>query len=113
METPPSSSTRRRRKKRKAAGISPQVLFAVLAALAVAAMGAAYLLPPPFLAVSAVSCVLIGWALYVNDHAGFSRSKELRRAGEPRRHFNLFEVFVLMGLIFAEVFVAVYVLMMR
>ena len=76
-------------------------------------MGAVYVLPPPFMGLAVVACTLNGWALYVNDHSGFIRSKEIRRSGEPRRHFNLFEVFVLMALMIGNVFVAVYVLLVR
>jgi len=58
-------------------------------------------------------CGGILWVLYINDHRGFVRSKQMRRAHEPRRHFNAFEVLVLFGMVAANLLLMAYILIAR
>lgn len=89
------------------------VVFAALAALGTAGLGGVLVLGKPMAVVSLGLCGLIVWALVVNDAGGFSRSKHLRRAHEPRHHFNVLEVVFLFGLVLLNLLVVAYVLVSR
>lgn len=49
-------------------------------------------------------------ALYRNERGGFVRSRELRRAYEPARHFNAAEVVTLFLAVLAQFTIGAYVL---
>ncbi len=91
------------KKKRRFRGVPAPYVFYPLALLAVASMGAVYVLGTSFLAFSGAVSVLTLYALYVNDSKGFVRRRQMRRAFEARRHFDNWEVAVLVLLVMGNV----------
>ena len=55
---------------------------------------------------TAAGIVLCAGAIYLDDRSAFTTSKEMRRAGEPRRQLNGVEVLLLGTALVANVFVA-------
>ncbi len=104
-----SASKKKNRHRKHRRGLPAQVVSALLIPLGLASAGAVFVLGKPLAVLAAVSCLLIGWALYVNDRKGFVRSKQMRRAHEPRRHFLPLEVILLFILILLNVVAVAYV----
>ncbi len=103
-----SGSARRRRRLR---GVPAQVVFYVCLAAAVAGMAGAYTLGRDFIALPVLSSFFLIWALVTNDGKGFIRSRQMRRAYEPRGSFSQMEVLILFALLMLSAFVGVYVLL--
>lgn len=108
-----SGSSRRHRRRRWWRRFSALVVFLALLPVGLFGMAAMVVYGKPMAVVSLAACGLIGWALYVNDQKGFHRSKEMRRAYDPRSHFNALEVVILLGLILMNVLVMAYVFVAR
>ncbi len=106
--TASTSSKRRDGSQRK--GLRPIIVFFGVVALSILAAGAAFVWGPPYLALNALAALLIIWVLRINDRAGFIRSKEMRRAFQPRRHFNTAEVVLLIGLLMALIAESAFIL---
>jgi hypothetical protein len=73
-----------------------------------AVLGAATI--PPVLVVGqaavwlpGLSCMIIVWALFVNDRTGFYHARPTRREEEPRRYFTQIEVGTLLSLLMLNV----------
>lgn len=105
-----SQRKRHRRRKRRFRGIPAPVVFFFLVALALGTAGAIYVFRGWYTTAGLASGLAIVIALWVNDHRGFIRNSQMRRAYEARRHFNTVEIVLLIGLIMLNAFVAVYVL---
>lgn len=96
----------------KKVGLPAVVVFWLVAPLGVAgvALPVAVDFGWVYLTLSAI-VVQIG-ILMLNDQRGFSRSREMRRAYESRRHFSILETIVLFLLIMADMLAAAYAILM-
>lgn len=74
-------------------------------------LGLLFALDSLSLALLIPSILLNIWSIRKNDRSGFVKSKELRRAYEPARHFNGMQVFVLTGLVMCQIGVGTYALL--
>lgn len=63
--------------------------------------------------VLAASMAFKVWAIRRSEREGFVKSREMRRAFEPARHFNGAQVFTLVVLIILEIGVATFLLVQR
>ena len=77
--------------------------------IAVLTLGAGYVLGLPFAWLPGVGAAVIAWALWRSDRKGFIRSRQMRRAHEPQRHFSPGMVFVLSGLFVVNVLACFYI----
>lgn len=104
-----TASKKKHRHRKHRRGLPAQVVSGLLIPLGLASAGAVFVGGKPMAALAAVVCLLIAWALYVNDRKGFVRSKQMRRAHEPRRHFFPLEIILLFILILLNVVAVAYV----
>lgn len=79
--------------------------------------GAVLSLSLPFLAgeiagivVTACSVAYSIWAIWTSEHGGFVRTRQMRRAFEPQRHFNGVQVLLLLLLIMIQLGLTSYLL---
>lgn len=107
-KSPPAEPVKRRRRKRR--GVPAPFVFYGVAALALVAAGAVYVLGGWLVALSALACGLIVYVLRVNDGRGFLKSKNMRRAYAPRAHFSRLEVIILCALLALNLFVSAFAL---
>ena len=105
----PAAGKKKNRHRKHRRGLPAQVVFGLLVPLGLVSAGAVFVGGKPMAALAALACLLIAWALYVNDRKGFVRSKQMRRAHEPRRHFLPLEVILLFLLILLNVVAVAYV----
>jgi hypothetical protein len=106
----PSSRRRKTREDVRRRGIPPPVVFWFLVVFTLGSAAAAYLAGTAYLLLVLLASILTGVALYVNDHKGFIRSPEMRRAYQTRHHFNSFEVLVLVVSLVCNAVLAAYLL---
>jgi hypothetical protein len=102
---------RKHRKRRRGRGIPAPVIFFFLFGVGLASAAGVYVLKDPFLPVPFVVSIFTAYALYVNDHSGFIRKKQMRRAYEARRTFVNVEVVLLLLSILINLFVAALVIL--
>lgn len=116
-EAASTGNSQRKRKKRRhrsrKRGLPAHLVFYLIGALSVVSIGLMFLPELYWLAAGGGACLLIAWVLFLNDHTGFVRSKQMRRAHEPRRHFTMAEQAILLGLLVLNVVVACYLLITR
>ncbi len=105
----PAASKKKHRHRKRRRGLPAPVVFGLLVPLGLVSAGAVFVLGKTMVVPAATVCLLIVWALYVNDRKGFVRSKQMRRAHEPRRHFAPLEVILLFVLILLNVVAVAYV----
>lgn len=85
-----------------------QVVFWTALALSAISLAAAVLVDPWLFLLVGASLGYNLWAVVKSDREGFIRSKQLRRAHEPARHFSEMQTFLVLALIMAQVGAAVY-----
>ena len=95
---------RRRRRKRRRFTVPAWIVFGVSAALGLGAAGLVYLRGGLFLVLSVVAFLWLLVVLIIDERAGFTRSRRLRRSGEVRVNFTKLEVAVLFALLLLNVF---------
>lgn len=61
-----------------------------------------------FLVLLGISFLFNLWCLYENEHGGFVRRKEMRRAHEPPRYFSGLQVIVLLVLVLLQVGIGIF-----
>ena len=114
--TPPSEirpGRRRKRRRKKSVkrrlSIPAPLVFYATATLAALSTAVVYLWGDRFLGFSLGACLLIIITLLVNERAGFSRSRQVRRSHEARDKFTILEVAVLFVLLLGCIFISVLV----
>lgn len=91
------------------AGQLTHVVFwaALLLALSSTALS---VLEPAYSPLLVLSVLFNVWALYQSERKGFVRAREMRRAYEPPRHFNRFQVLLITVLIMGQSVFGLFVL---
>ena len=87
-----------------------RLVFGAAVVLSVLTIGLLMLLEEPLIPTVIASAAFNCWALVTNDRKGFSRSKEMRRAYEPERHFTSGQILFMIGLLMLQVGAVTYVL---
>ena len=80
-------------------------LFSLLSIALVLAVG------PSLLFLLLLSALFNLWSVVQSERGGFVKTRQLRRAYEPARHFNVAQVFTVLLLVMAEFGVVTYVLL--
>ncbi len=88
-----------------------QFVFVAALLLSLASMGLFFLTDEGVAFAALIASLLFSvWSIWKSEHSGFVRTKQMRRAFEPARHFNSLQVLTLVVLMMAQVGLASYFL---